>query len=152
MARSKKDGVFVNCYMQRDVFDGLSAYAARTGMSKTVVMEKAIKQYIDNIAPVQQTDVTVDSLLSRFSSGHYVYPAVLMRNLHISYSDAITILDNIDYLEKVKYYRCPRCSHCDLSSAVSFDEPTDDTFYCPNCDEEFSISNNENMNIAYFVK
>ena len=157
MGRMKKDGAFFNCYMKKDVYEALSAYADQTGIPKTIIVEKAIQKYL--VAPVASTDSTespvsdpVMSLLSSYQKGQYVYPSVLVRKLHISYDKAISILDRMDSLEKLKYGKCPRCLHGDISSAVPFHETLDDTCNCPVCDASFTTDHDQNIDIVYLVK
>ena len=47
MARAKKNGKFVNIYMQADLFTDLETYCARTGLSKTVAIESLLRKGID---------------------------------------------------------------------------------------------------------
>ena len=46
MARAKKDGKFLNCYIDRAVFDRLEEYCQKTAFPKTTVLEKALKKYL----------------------------------------------------------------------------------------------------------
>lgn len=48
MSREKKDGVFLNCYVNRELYDQLAAVSVMTGNSKTAVLETALKQYLTN--------------------------------------------------------------------------------------------------------
>lgn len=48
MAREKKDGKFLNCYIQKDIIEKLNVYSKETGISKTFIVEKALKEYLDN--------------------------------------------------------------------------------------------------------
>ena len=47
MARSKKDGRYVNFYMSSDVFEMLEKFSEDSGLTKTMIMERAVRQYID---------------------------------------------------------------------------------------------------------
>ena len=54
MARPKKDGQYVNFYMDRDVFEMLEKFSKDFGLTKTVIMERAVKQYISFALAVQK--------------------------------------------------------------------------------------------------
>lgn len=47
MAKPKKDGKYVNIYMERELAERLEAYSDETGIPKTFVIEKAVKGYLD---------------------------------------------------------------------------------------------------------
>ena len=47
MARPKKEGKFVNFYMDAGVYAGLVKFSEETGLTKTMTMERALKQYIE---------------------------------------------------------------------------------------------------------
>ena len=47
MAKPKKDGKYVNIYMDRERAERLEAYSDETGIPKTFVIEKAVKGYLD---------------------------------------------------------------------------------------------------------
>lgn len=47
MARPKKDGKYINFYMDADVYAALEKYTEETGLTKTMTMERALKQYIE---------------------------------------------------------------------------------------------------------
>ncbi len=49
MARAKKDGQFLNCYIRKEIFDKLTLYTDDTGVPKTVVVEKALQKYLDTV-------------------------------------------------------------------------------------------------------
>lgn len=46
MARQKKDGQGINCYLERSVYNMLEEHCQRTGQSKTVAIERAIAMYV----------------------------------------------------------------------------------------------------------
>lgn len=46
MARAKKDGQFLNCYIRKDIFDKLAQYSEETSIPKTAVVEKALEKYL----------------------------------------------------------------------------------------------------------
>ena len=45
MARPKKDGTYLNCKIETSVAKDLDKYCQETGLSKTVTVEKALKEY-----------------------------------------------------------------------------------------------------------
>lgn len=47
MARPKKDGQGINCYLERSVYNMLEEHCERTGQSKTVAIERAIVMYVN---------------------------------------------------------------------------------------------------------
>ena len=49
MARKKKDGKFLNIYMDRELNERIRIYAEEKGQSITVAIERILKEYLDNI-------------------------------------------------------------------------------------------------------
>lgn len=49
MARNKKDGKIFNCYLSSEIYDLLDKYSLKTGLTKTIITERAIKQYIGSM-------------------------------------------------------------------------------------------------------
>ncbi len=47
MARTKKNGEFVNCKIRQDIADRLNTYSKKTMIPKTAIVEKAIEEYLD---------------------------------------------------------------------------------------------------------
>ena len=54
MARAKKDGEFINCKIRQDVVDRLNKYVDDSMISKTNIVEKAIEEYLDKVAPIEK--------------------------------------------------------------------------------------------------
>ena len=48
MAKAKKDGDYLHCYIKSDIMADLNAYIDETGYSKTVAVEKAIRMFLDS--------------------------------------------------------------------------------------------------------
>ena len=46
MARPKKEGRYVNCYMDNTVLDKLKKYCEETGLTKTVAMERILDKFL----------------------------------------------------------------------------------------------------------
>lgn len=46
MPRQKKDGHYINCYLDTQVYDTLCRYANDVGQTKTLAIERILKQYI----------------------------------------------------------------------------------------------------------
>lgn len=49
MARNKKDGKIFNCYLSSEIYDLLDEYSLKTGLTKTIITERAIKQYLTSM-------------------------------------------------------------------------------------------------------
>ena len=49
MARIKKDGKFLNCYIRKDIFEKLELYCNDTSIPKTAVVEKSLEMYLKEI-------------------------------------------------------------------------------------------------------
>ena len=45
MARAKKDGQYINCYLEREVVETLEQYCDETGLTKTVAIERILKKF-----------------------------------------------------------------------------------------------------------
>ena len=46
MPRAKKDGKFLNCYVDKEILEKLEQYCEKTSIPKTSVVEKALSQYL----------------------------------------------------------------------------------------------------------
>lgn len=46
MAREKKDGRHINLYIEREIIESLEKYCEKVGQTKTVAIERALKQYL----------------------------------------------------------------------------------------------------------
>ncbi len=49
MARAKKDGRYLNLYLDRAIHDEFEEFCANIGQTKTVAAERAIKMYMDSM-------------------------------------------------------------------------------------------------------
>ena len=58
MARPKKDGVFLNVFMDRKVLKELNEYCEKTGATKTKAVEIAVTQFLND----QKKTFNIDSL------------------------------------------------------------------------------------------
>ena len=47
MARAKKDGRYINYYIEKEVVDKLDQYCDETGLTKTVAIERILAKYFD---------------------------------------------------------------------------------------------------------
>lgn len=47
MARAKKDGQHLNCYLDRELCERLKAYADDKGQTITTALERILKQYFE---------------------------------------------------------------------------------------------------------
>lgn len=48
VGRPKKDGKYINCYCDANLVERLSACAVQKGVSKTVLIEQALRQYLND--------------------------------------------------------------------------------------------------------
>lgn len=46
MAREKKDGRHINLYIEREIIEMLEQYCDDVGQTKTIAIERALKQYL----------------------------------------------------------------------------------------------------------
>ena len=56
MARNKKDGRIFNCYLSSEIYDLLDEYSLKTGLTKTMITERAIKQYLSSMENKEKTE------------------------------------------------------------------------------------------------
>ena len=56
MARLKKESTPVNVKMENSIYNMLEEFCQLTGLSKTVVVEKAVEQYISKNIQIYKTD------------------------------------------------------------------------------------------------
>ena len=54
MARAKKDGRYVNYYIEREVYEKLETYCEEVGQTKTVAIERILTRYLDNYFDVPE--------------------------------------------------------------------------------------------------
>lgn len=47
MPRAKKDGRFINYYIDRQLYERLQAYADEKGQTVTTALERILKEYLD---------------------------------------------------------------------------------------------------------
>ena len=43
----QKEGRTVSCYLQDDLYEGLSRYCEATGLSKTAVIERSLQEFLE---------------------------------------------------------------------------------------------------------
>lgn len=48
MARQKKDGVYINYYIQRDIKEQLDRYCEEIGQTKTIAIERILGKFLDD--------------------------------------------------------------------------------------------------------
>ena len=53
MPRAKKDGVHLNCYINRELREKLDAYAEEKGQTVTMALERILKQNFDSLTDEQ---------------------------------------------------------------------------------------------------
>ena len=49
MARAKKDGQHLNCYLDREICERLKAHADDKGQMITTALERILKQYFEEV-------------------------------------------------------------------------------------------------------
>lgn len=47
MARPKKEGEFLHCYINKEISERLTRYAEEKGQTKTVAVERILKEFLD---------------------------------------------------------------------------------------------------------
>ena len=47
MARARKDGHFLNCYVKTEIWEAISRYSEETMIPKTAIVEKALEEYFE---------------------------------------------------------------------------------------------------------
>lgn len=57
MAKAKKDGTYVNIYMERELNGRLEKYIKTTGQTKTFLIESLLRQFLDD-----HEDVTFNNI------------------------------------------------------------------------------------------
>ena len=57
MARNRKDGRIFNCYLSSEIYDLLDKYSIKTGLTKTLITERAIKQFLRSMENKEKTEV-----------------------------------------------------------------------------------------------
>ena len=54
MARPKKNGKYLNVCIEANIYDNLEQFCDDAGQTKTVAVERALTEYLDNYAKKQQ--------------------------------------------------------------------------------------------------
>ena len=54
MVREKKNGKIFNCYLSSEIYDLLDEYSLKTGLTKTMITERALKQYLRSMEKVKK--------------------------------------------------------------------------------------------------
>lgn len=47
MPRAKKDGKYINIYMEKSILETAERYSDKTGVTKTRIVEDAVKEYLE---------------------------------------------------------------------------------------------------------
>lgn len=58
MARAKKDGHFLNCYIKQKVWEDLDRYSKNSMIPKTSLVEKALEEYLKKHISQEQRKVS----------------------------------------------------------------------------------------------
>ncbi len=60
MARQKKDGHYINCYLDRNLYNRLCYYAEEKGQTKTLAIERILKEHFDKSGVPAEVDTPKD--------------------------------------------------------------------------------------------
>ena len=63
MAREKKDGRYINYYIDREIYERFIEYAESKGQTATTALERILKQYLD-----ERLDIIDDERIKKDSS------------------------------------------------------------------------------------
>lgn len=56
MARQKKDGRYINYYIDREIYEQLEKYCEEVGQTKTIAIERILKLFLDQYSKQKETD------------------------------------------------------------------------------------------------
>lgn len=48
MSRVKKDGVYINYYIRKDIKERLDSYCSEVGQTNTMAIERILQQFLDD--------------------------------------------------------------------------------------------------------
>lgn len=98
-------------------------------------------------------DAVVEFLDLHYSSGKWIYPDVLHRNLKISIVDTYKVMNVFEELGLVEQYLAMYCPSCKKFTGIYYKSLFDipEEVYCPHCDNEV-IKPTEHAIIIYKVK
>ena len=66
MPRAKKDGKFLNCYVDKEILEKLEQYWEKTSIPKTSVVEKALSQYLMQFEALMDKKKRIDRIFSQY--------------------------------------------------------------------------------------
>ncbi|WP_302529268.1 hypothetical protein [Phascolarctobacterium succinatutens] len=61
MARPKKNGKYLNVCIQEEIYKKLEDFCLEAGQTKTIAVERALAQYIENYGAMQEKLNKIDS-------------------------------------------------------------------------------------------
>ena len=61
MARQKKNGKYLNVCIQEEIYKKLEDFCLEAGQTKTIAVERALAQYIENYGAMQEKLNKIDS-------------------------------------------------------------------------------------------
>ena len=61
MARPKKNGKYLNVCIQEEIYKKLEDFCLEAGQTKTIAVERALAQYIENYGATQEKLNKIDS-------------------------------------------------------------------------------------------
>ena len=56
MARPRKEGSYLNAKLPTEIIERVSEYSDRTRIPKTAIVEMALKEYLDKVAPAKEKE------------------------------------------------------------------------------------------------
>lgn len=59
MARARKDGVFINYYIKKDVKEKLDIYCEDVGQTNTMALERILGEFLDKYFEFKKSDLNV---------------------------------------------------------------------------------------------
>ena len=54
MARARKDGIYINYYIRKDIKERLDAYCNEVGQTNTMAIERILEQFLDEYKSVKK--------------------------------------------------------------------------------------------------
>lgn len=58
MARAKKDGVFINYYIKKDIKEKLDKYCEDVGQTNTMAVERILGKYLDEYFKDKENNIS----------------------------------------------------------------------------------------------
>jgi hypothetical protein len=62
MSRNPKPGAFINCKVRLDIVERLNEYSEQTRIPKTAIVEFALIEYLDKVAPKKAKELLPETV------------------------------------------------------------------------------------------